>query len=187
LAGDNPRFIRHLRAGRKSAFNELVLGFKDRVFNTAYRFLGDWQEANDVAREVFLSVNKNLRSFRAKSLLSAWVYRNTVNICKNRLKSRELLKKGAGAALADAQGAQNLRFRDMPHRLFEKKELELSVQAAIMALTEECKEIVLLRDIEGLSYGQIGEILGIEESAVKSRLSRARFALKDSLSGVIDA
>ena len=184
MSADNPRFIRHLRAGRKSAFNELVLGFKDRVFNTAYRFLGDWQEANDLAREVFLSANRNIRSFRPESNLSSWIYRNTLNSCKDRLKLRESLKKITGV---EFEGAQNLRFRDMPHRLFGKKEMELSVQAAIMALPEECKEVVLLRDIEGLSCGQIAEILGIENDTVKLRLSRARSALKDSLGGVIDA
>ena len=187
MAADDPRFIRHLRAGRKRAFNELVLGFKDRVFNTAYRFLGDWQEANDLAQDVFISVNKNIRSFRAQSSLSTWIYRITVNMCKNRFKSGEFSRKRSTVGLDDAQGAQNLRSRDMPHRLFEKKELELSVQAAIIALPEEWKEIVLLRDIEGLPYCQIAEILGIEEGTVKSRLSRARLALKDRLEGVINA
>jgi len=185
LAADNPRFIRHLSAGRKSAFNELVYVFKDRVFNTAYRFLGDWQEANSVARELFLSANGNTKSFKDESRLSAWIYRKTLNICKDKLKGRESLKNGAG--FEGARGAQNSRFRDMPHRLFGKKELELSVQAALMVLPAECREIVLLRDIEGLSYGQIAEILGVEGGAVKSKLSEARFALKGSLAGLIDA
>ena len=184
MSADNPRFIRHLRSGRKSAFNEFVLGFKDRVFNTAYRFLGDWKEANNLAREIFLSACRNTKDLRAGSSLSSWIYRITLNSCNDRLKSIEPSPKVTGAGF---ESAQNLRFRAMPHRLFGKKEIELSVQAAIMALPVECKEVVLLRDIEGLSCGQTAEILGIDKGTVLLRLSRARFALKDSLAGVIDA
>ena len=180
------RFIRHLRAGRGKAFNELVLGYKDRVFNLSYRFHGDWQEANELAREVFISLNKNIRSFRVQSGLSTRIYKITLDMCKSRLANLRSEKNKITAGAEEVPGTVNLRVLNAPNRLLEKKELEMSVQAAINALPEERKEVLLLRDIEGLSYREISEILAIEEKTLKLRLNKARQVLRDGLAGVID-
>ncbi len=184
--------IKAFQAGDPAVFDELVHRHKDSVFNLCYRFLGDHQEANDSAQEIFIKVYRSLKKFRFKSSFSTWLYRIAVNTCKNRIKSLEYrLKKrtkrldnhemGTGSNLSDELVDES----QSPMLELEKKERSRIVQQAISTLSETKRSVILLRDIEGLTYDEIADVTGLNLGTVKSKLARARADLRNRLRGVI--
>ncbi|MFH1825209.1 MAG: sigma-70 family RNA polymerase sigma factor [Candidatus Firestonebacteria bacterium] len=176
--------VNQLKGGKTTAFNQIVLKYKDKVFNTAYRFLGNYQDANDLTQECFVSVHNGIKNFRGESSLSTWIYRIAVNACKNKLKSLERRKDFKTLSLKEK--ILDIKDNNSPVELFERKELENKVQNAIDSLPEDWKETVILRDIEGLTYEEIAKILGCEVGTIKSRIHRARMSLRDKLKEVVN-
>jgi RNA polymerase sigma-70 factor (ECF subfamily) len=178
--------LRRLRDRDERAFRELVEAHRDRVFNITYRMLGSRDEAEDVAQEVFISVFKTIDTFREESKFSTWLYRVTVNHCKNRIKylarrhdrDRDELDEAAHAS----NGSDGAPLRHVqPDRALEGAQLEALLQEAIARLDEDQRAVVVLRDIEDLSIEEICEITGLPDGTVKSRLHRARLALRKRL------
>ena len=182
--------IRAFQAGDRAAFNTLVVMYKNVVFHMCFRMLGDYQEADDTAQEVFVRVFTSIKKFRFESAFSTWLYRITVNMCKNRLSSSEYRHKDKMVRIHNPSEKGNA-FIDIedksqsPHGALEKKERSLIIHKAIQKLPEEQKIVVVLRDIQGLSYEEIASITGLKSGTVKSRLARARLALRQQLKGVI--
>jgi RNA polymerase sigma-70 factor, ECF subfamily len=182
------RLVRKLRERDEKAFRELLEQHGDRVYNLTYRMLGDRQEAEDVAQEVFITVFKSIDSFRGDSKLSTWLYRVTANHCKNRIKylarrhdrSKAEYDDGIDSNTAGAAYTAPTPSRK-PDEQMQGMELELQLEAAIATLDEEHRLLVVLRDIEELSYDEICQITGLPEGTVKSRLHRARLALRKKL------
>jgi RNA polymerase sigma-70 factor, ECF subfamily len=183
-------------ADNRTAFNRLVLKYKDMVFNLCFRLLGDYDEANDCAQDIFIKVFNNLKSFKFKSGFSTWLYRISVNTCKNNLSSLTSRMKKKMMSLdnpGNAQESSNISnykidVRDNlnnPAELYDKKEREMIIQNAVNSLKGKEKLLVVLRDIEDKSYEEIVEITGLNIGTVKSGLSRARQELRDKLRGVI--
>lgn len=178
--------LRRLRDRDERAFRELVDAHRDRVFNITYRMLGNRAEAEDVAQEVFIAVFKTIDAFREESKFSTWLYRVTVNHCKNRIKylarrherDRDELDEASpsanNAALGPTKGVR-------PDRALEGAQMEVLLQEAIASLDEEHRAVVILRDVEELSIEEICDITGLPDGTVKSRLHRARAALRKKL------
>jgi RNA polymerase sigma-70 factor, ECF subfamily len=184
--------IKAVQAGDMAAFDKLVQKHKDRLFNLVYWFLGDYQEANDCAQETFIKVLKSIEKFRFESAFSTWLYRIAVNTCKNRIKSSAYRWKKRTISLETFNGSKNGNpFPDIangsptPVLALEKKERMMRIQKAINSLPEEQNRVVVLRDIQGHSYQEISDITGLNPGTVKSRLARARLALKNQLKGRI--
>jgi len=184
--------IKAFQAGESGVFDKLVLRHKDKVFNLCYRFLGDHQEANDSAQEIFIKVYQSLKKFRYKSSFSTWLYRITINTCKNRIKSMEYRFKKRMKRLdiqeMPTHGNPSNEWVDesqSPMAALEKKERSRIIQEAINSLPETKRTMILLRDIEGLTYDEIAEVAGLNLGTVKSKLARARADLRDKLRGVI--
>jgi len=176
--------LKGLKAGKEHYFNQLVLKYKDKIYNTAYRFLADYQEAQDITQECFVSVHKNIRKFREESSLSTWIFTITVNLCRNKLKSAE--HKRQERTLSIIEKALDVKDeRGNPAAFVEKKEFEARIQSELEKLSSDMKEVVVLRDIEQLSYEEISKILSVDLGTVKSRLHRARLELRDALKGVL--
>jgi RNA polymerase sigma-70 factor (ECF subfamily) len=182
------RLVRRLKDRDEQAFREMVEEYGDRVFSLTYRMLGSREEAEDLAQEVFITIFKSIESFRGDSKFSTWLYRVTANHCKNRIKylSRrhdrdraELTERvesgGGGAALAAPRPAPR------PDVQLEGAQLEQILQHAIAELDEEQRILVILRDVEDLSYEEICAITELPDGTVKSRLHRARMALRKKL------
>jgi RNA polymerase sigma-70 factor (ECF subfamily) len=180
------KFIERLAKRDERAFNELVELYEMRVFRLLVRMLGRRDEAEDMAQEVFVQIFKAIGTFRGDSKLSTWIYRVSVNLCKNRMKylSRrhasgedELEPVAEHAPLDEAKG---VTFGDVaqPDRLVEGYELERVVQICIAELEPDFREVLVLRDVEDLSYEELCEITGLPDGTVKSRLHRARAMLK---------
>lgn len=181
------RLIRRLRDRDERAFRELVETYGDRVFNLTYRMLGNREEAEDLAQEVFITVFKSIDSFRGDAKLSTWLYRIAANHCKNRIKylarrhDRSQAEFDERIAQDGAAGAAVPVAAPRPDRQLEGVELEALVQKAIAELDEEHRILVVLRDVEDLSYEEIAAIAEVPEGTVKSRLHRARLALRKKI------
>ena len=188
---EDAELISTFMAGDKTAFDDLVIRHKDRIFNLCYRFLGDYQDANDTAQDVFINAYKALKRFRAESSFSTWIYRIAINTCKNRIKSREFRNRKQTKSLDNPRTADNNPSAEIvdeslsPMAKLEKKERSMLIQKAIDSLPKGKKVMVVLRDIEGLPYDEIARITGFSLGTVKSRIARARSDLREKLMGVI--
>ncbi len=189
---EDAALVRAIQAGDMAAFDKLVLKHKDKLFNIVYWFLGDYQEANDCAQETFIKVFKSLKNFRFESAFSTWLYRIAINTCKNRLKSSAYMLKKKTVPLENPKssrdGNPSSEIQDdspSPVIELEKKERLMLIQKAINSLPEEQNKVVVLRDIQGLSYEEIADITGLNLGTVKSRLARGRLELRNKLKGRI--
>jgi RNA polymerase sigma-70 factor, ECF subfamily len=181
------RLVRRLKDRDEKAFREMVDEYRDRVFSLTYRMLGSRAEAEDLAQEVFITIFKSIDSFRGDSKLSTWLYRVTANHCKNRIKYlarrhdrdrtelTERVEAGGGASLAVPRAAPR------PDAQLEGAQMEQILQQAIAELDEDQRILVILRDVEDLSYEEICAITELPDGTVKSRLHRARMALRKKL------
>jgi RNA polymerase sigma-70 factor, ECF subfamily len=183
------RFIERLRSHDERAFNELVEAYGDRVYRLLYRMLGRREEAEDLAQEVFVQVFKAVATFRGDARLGTWIYRIAVNLCKNR--SKYLARRHAGrqdeldaaaerSPLGEAQGITSGESAQ-PDQLVEGFQLESIVKQCIARIEPDFREVLVLRDVEDLTYEEIQEITGLPEGTVKSRLHRARAMLREAL------
>lgn len=178
------------RRGDPAAFARLVALHESMVFNLAARLLGDGEEARDVAQEVFLQVYRTLGRFEGRSSLKTWIYRIVVNQCHNRRRfwhrrgrdREEALDEGLAAPDRFGGGA----WRASPYQQAVAGERARRVQRALLGLRFDQRTVLVLREIEGLSCEEVAGALGIPEGTVKSRLSRAREALRGKLLGVIE-
>jgi RNA polymerase sigma-70 factor, ECF subfamily len=180
--------LSRLRERDEAAFRELIAEHRERVFNVTVRMLGNRAEAEDVAQEVFISVFKTIDTFREDAKLSTWLYRVAVNHCKNRIKYLarrhqrdhdeldETQQDGGGDGVMSAPSTPR-----RPDRQLEGAQIDRIMQEAIAELEEDHRVLVVLRDIEDLSIEEICEITGLPDGTVKSRLHRARLALRKKI------
>lgn len=174
-------FLRRLRHGDERAFGELVQKHQDRVFDLVYRMIGDREEALDLSQEVFVAIHAAVPRFRGESRLSTWIFRVAKNHCLNRLKYLSRRERGRSTEISDVPEAVLERNApsQRPDEAVSVAETRTMVQKAIAQLDEEHRLLVVLRDVEGLSYHEIATITEQPEGTVKSRLHRARAALAE--------
>jgi RNA polymerase sigma-70 factor (ECF subfamily) len=185
-AGEDVRLIEEFLAGENSSFDRLVLKYKDRVLNICYRMLGDYDEAVDMSQETFIKVYRSIAKFRFDAAFSTWLYRVAVNNCKNKLSSlryrlnRRMVRLD-GNPERGQEGRKVRAVTGSPETELVRKENELMIQKAIDALPEDQKTVVVLRDIQRLSYEEIIEITGFNSGTMRSKLARAREKLRKEL------
>jgi RNA polymerase sigma-70 factor, ECF subfamily len=176
-AGDDAQLVDRLRRGEPRAFEELVIAHQHRVFSVALRMLGSRAEAEEAAQEVFLRAHRGIADFRGDAKLSTWLYAIASRLCLNRLASgeRRLLREGEETLARIPSGHAS------PADALERSERDAALHRAIAELSDERRLVVVLRDLEGLSYEQIAAALDLELGTVRSRLHRARLDLKEKL------
>lgn len=167
-----------LKNGSINSFELLVSEHTEHMYRIAYRVFGNPHDASDMTQESLIKAYKSLENFKFDSKFSTWLYRITMNTCIDEYRRRN---KRSGDVSIDSVFEENLGASNSPHDILEKNETVLMVREAISLLSEEHKRVVILRDIEGMSYAQIAEIEGISEGTVKSRISRARGELRKIL------
>ncbi len=186
------RLVRRLRRGDQRAFATIVRTYQQRVFNIVFRFLGNREEAEDVAQDVFVTVYQNAQNFRGDSKFSTWLYRVTVNHCKNRLKYLKRRGRHMGRPLdevaehlmAQGSGETQPAFHaaiPRPDELAQGRQLEALILREMGKMDEDHRLLVVLRDIQGMSYQEMADVTGLNVGTIKSRLHRARLALKEAL------
>jgi RNA polymerase sigma-70 factor (ECF subfamily) len=189
---DDQSLVRIFQADREDAFDSLLLRYKDRVFNICYRFLGDYQESDDTAQEIWVKVYRFLKGFRLEARFSTWLFRITINACKNKLSSAQYRDNKKIISLSNSQDSDtDIPFKEMkdnshsPLKEIERKEKLRLIQKAIDSLSQDHKTVIILRDIEGMSYDEIVQITGDKPGTVKSRLARARLELRKKLIDIL--
>ena len=176
--------IRRVCAGDTDAFEALVTAYQKQVYNLALRTVGNEEDAADMTQEAFLRAYRSLGSFRGDSKFFVWLYRLTTNICIDFLRSRGRRPTVSLTAADEDEEPQELDVADDrfdPVQSLERAELRRAVQRGLASLPEDYRRILMLRELSGLSYAEIGQVLRLEEGTVKSRLFRARKKLCDFL------
>jgi RNA polymerase sigma-70 factor (ECF subfamily) len=183
-------FIGLLKQHDERAFEHFIRKYQNMVFSLALRFLGNYQDAEDITQEIFITVFKQIESFRGESSMSTWLYRITVNHCKNRVKylaRRRVYKERDTSERVQLQNRSSgfmASKPDEPDQVLEAKEAETRIMQVMAELEEDHKTILLLRELENLSYAEIAEIMQLEEGTVKSKLHRARSAFYAKLKAI---
>jgi len=186
LNAEEALFVLRLQANEDAAYDELVRTYHGSIFHVAYRMLGDSAEASDVVQEIFLKVFKNISGFKGEAALKTWIFRIAFSEILNRLRWWKRRYRFSTVSLDDDQngngnGHHISDARPTPEQVLQSKEQEAAIQQALSKLSSDHRSIIVLRDIEGFSYNEIADVLGISIGTVKSRLARARSDLKKSL------
>jgi RNA polymerase sigma-70 factor (ECF subfamily) len=174
---DERVLVSRLKRGDTAAFETLVRAHQDRVYDFCVRMLGEREEAFDLTQEIFLSVHQHLDRFRADAKLSTWLFRIAKNHCLNRLKYLKRRGRGRSEEYAEANElsiTQSVGGPVRPDEVLVAQRDRAWVHRAIAELEEDQRVLVVLRDVEGLSYEEIMDVTELAEGTVKSRLHRAR-------------
>ena len=176
--------VQRIQSGDSDAFAVMMDLYQKQVYHLALRTVGNPEDAADMTQEAFLRAYRAIGSFRGDSKLSVWLYRLTQNVCIDFLRSRGRRPAVSLTVENEADEVQELDVADDrfdPEEQYQRKALRDAVRRGLDALPEEYRAILVLREINGLSYAEIGEQLQLEEGTVKSRLFRARKKLCEFL------
>jgi RNA polymerase sigma-70 factor (ECF subfamily) len=176
--------VKRVQEGDKKAFDVLVRKYQHKIANLISRYVRDPGEVQDVTQEAFLKAYRALPKFRGDSAFYTWLYRIAVNTAKNYLVARDRRPPEGDIDVADAvhyEGAGALRENGTPERLALRDEIEKTVFEAIEKLPEDLRTAITLREMEGLSYEEIAQVMGCPVGTVRSRIFRAREAIEQRL------
>lgn len=179
-----PELVARAKTGDQEAFEQLVLENQNRVYSLALRMLGDPEDAQDAAQEAFFHAWRALPAFKGESSFSTWVYRLASNACIDHLRRRKRRRELEAASLSGEDGERDWEPADHqadPALQTEQRMAQEAVEDALRALPPHQREILVLRELSGLSYQEIGQALELDLGTVKSRIARARLALKKIL------
>ncbi len=178
------RLVEQAKKGDLAAFNQLVLKYQGQAYNIAYRLLGDADAAADATQDAFLKAYQRLHQHRGGSFRS-WLLRIVTNTCYDALRKRTRYPTQALEPASEDEDPDHLpRWQsdeETPEEAVLRQEINEAVQRGLRTLSPEHRTVIVLSDIEGLSYEEIAEVLNIPVGTVKSRLSRARARLRDYL------
>lgn len=175
------RFLESLREGDAAAFDQLVATYANGIYALLHRLVDDAEEARDLTQETFLQAFRAIATFRGEASLRTWLYRIAVNQARNRRRWWRRRRRDETVSL-DAPGESGIPVAaGDPEQTALQREREQALHAALHALAEPFREVVVLRDIEGLSYEEIAATLEISLGTVKSRLARGRAELRRRL------
>ena len=185
-------FVSLCKKGDTDAFEVLVKKHQKRMLNIAYRMTGNYEEACDIVQDAFVSAYKSIKSFRGKAKFSTWLCTIVMNLSKNRLKQLKAKLHHEKYSIDNPLPMNQSRGHGEPasgepsalERL-EQRDIQQKVHECIGSLDEEFREVLVLRDMRGFSYDEIADMLKVPEGTVKSRLFRAREAVKDCLKKVM--
>lgn len=182
---DESELVSELQAGSETAFDWVVTHYHGPVYNLILGMLGDTADAADAAQEVFLKAFKGIRNFRQGSSLKTWLYRIAIReALNNRRWFKRHLQKNVSIDAEPEEGAAQIEIEDLAGTPFDQlaaHEIQLAVQSALQQVPDVFRSAVILRDLEGLSYEEVAEVLDCSVGTVKSRILRGRRALKEIL------
>ena len=176
--------VSRARAGDTAAFEQLMLDSQDRVYTLCLRMTGNREDALDLAQETFFNAWRGLSSFQGNSSFSTWVYRLASNACIDFLRKRKRRQKGESPHSLDDEEAplpEPADPRGSPEEELERRELRRAVERGLQALPDHHRQVLVMRELSGMSYQEIGAVLDLDLGTVKSRIARARLALKKFL------
>lgn len=178
------RLIKRVLKGDTEAFSALVTEYQSPVYNLALRMLGNREDAEDIAQESFIKAYNSLSSFKGTASFQSWLLRIVTNTCLDELRKSKNRRTVSLSVENEDEQTEELDIADTslsPDALLDRKLTAESVQRGIKELSPEFRAVLLLREINGLSYDEIGKTLGLEAGTVKSRIARARKKLCEFL------
>ncbi len=170
--------ISQASSGNTDAFESIVRRFERRVLTTALRLLGNLEDAQDAAQEVFLKTHRHLGRFDQERKFEPWLYRVTVNVCRDtwrRQTTGTAMRLEMPEQIADSQAMGN------PHRRLRAEEEKQLLYRALATLPDKERSAIVLRDVEGFSTAEVADILGSSEVTVRSQVSKARVKIKKAI------
>lgn len=181
---DDRQLVKKSKLGDLDAFEELVRRYENKVYSIAYRFMGNHADACDIAQEAFIRLYQALPRYREEAGLTTWMYHITANACRDELRKKQR------AMVVSINNYVNEPFEETsassestnPEDELEKLELQEQVQLCLNKLSDEHRIILILREMQNLSYEEIARVLNCSMGTVKSRLNRARQAFREKLS-----
>ena len=177
--------VQRAKQGDEESFAALVEQNQGRIYNLALRMTGNPDDALELSQEAFLNAWKGLGKFQGDSSFATWLYRLTSNVCIDFLRrEKRRSARSMTISLDDEEEARQAELPDerfSPHVEAERRERQETLRAGLSTLSAEHRRVLILRELEGLSYGEIAQVLGLEEGTVKSRIARARLALRNYL------
>jgi RNA polymerase sigma-70 factor (ECF subfamily) len=191
---DDKVLVEKSKNGDSVAIERLIVRYQDRIFNVIYKICGNYDDAAELTQETFVKFIEKVKSFRGQSAFYTWLFRIAVNLTLNYCRrqvtiSTRSLDEAVGPNREDARmSLRNFLVDESgcdPVSLVSSSEMIDLLRQAMLELSEDHRAVVILRDIEQMSYDQISEVLGLEVGTVKSRLSRARSNLREILSTVL--
>lgn len=187
LSTQENELIKKCQQGDVEAFEKLISSYQKKVFTIAYRYMGTKEEAEDLAQEAFIKVFRSIKTFRGEASFSTWLFHIVSNVCRDALrKNSRKMVESLDCAVTTEKGEMQREVPDWslsPEPIFENKELAQFIQSLIDQLTPEYKTVIIMREIQDMSYEEIAAELNCSLGTVKSRLSRARKALRDKIEG----
>ena len=182
--------VERVQAGDKRAFDVLVSKYQRRLMRLVSRLVHDPAEAEDVVQETFIKAYRALRYFRGDAAFYTWLYRIGINTAKNHLLAqgrRAATSSDAGAEQAESfEDGNKLRDNNTPESVLASKQIAATVNAAMDMLPIELRTAIVLREIEGLSYEEIAQIMACPIGTVRSRIFRAREVIAEKLKPLLD-
>ena len=187
---DDHTLVQRARSGDERAFRMLVERYQKKVYAVAFGMVKDREEAMDVVQEALVKVHRSLESFKSDATFYTWLYRITVNVCIDSIRRRGALRSDSvefderiGHDLAEANlGAVSTQLESNPERAVLRRELGEKIQEALGQIPEKHRAILLLRELDGLSYEELAQVLDIPKGTVMSRLFHARAKVQRLLS-----
>lgn len=179
--------VAELRAGSEEAFAYLLAVYQNPVFNLVAHIVESGTDAADVLQDVFVKVFKGIKHFHGESSLKTWIYRIAIHEASNHRRSwlrcqlREVFSLDENGAVTEMVLAGSPAQPETPYQALEQAERQRLVQRALASLAQPYRTVVVLREMEGLAYEEISQVLGISEGTVKSRLKRGRELLRRKL------
>lgn len=171
MGRSDEELVEACQAGEASAFDVLVGRWEDRIRGAAYRVLGSEEEARDVAQEAFLKAYRGLAGFKREARFSSWLYQIALNLCRDRLRRRRT-RPNVSLDELEASGPVLVETRPGAHELLLRDDLASIVRRAVITLPDEQRDVVILKEYEGLTFLEIAQALDVPVSTVKTRLYR---------------
>lgn len=190
---DDEILLKKCRNGDSSAMEMLILKYQNRIFNAIYRICGNFEDAAELTQDTFVKVIENIDKFEERSGFYTWAFRIATNLTLNYChRASKLAFVSLDSELDESHVQSKVRLKELlkagdasnPMVAAQDKEISRMVQLGLMKLDDSHRAVIVLRDIEGMNYNQIADVLGIELGTVKSRISRARGSLKEILEAI---
>ncbi len=175
---EQPEWLSAAKQNNKRAWEKLVKENESLVYHIAYRMMQNEEEAKDVSQEIFIKVYRNLQKFDEKSTFSTWIYRIAVNTCIDALRKKKGKEVVSWEEQTQHQKENVTDTTETPEEVYLQKEKQLQIIDMIQNLSPEHKAVLLMRDMEDMTYGEIAECLSVSLGTVKSRIARAREQFK---------
>ncbi len=178
---DDLHYINKFKEGDRAAFEKLVLKYQDKIYNLCRHILGNAQDAEDAAQDAFIKAYQNLDSFKPDASFYTWLYRIAVYTCLDYKKRPffESIFKSSPESEGDEFIREPVSDEPSPEKMYESKQLGQVLRKSLVTLSPKLRTVIILKEIEGLPYEEIGEILDVSIGTVKSRISRAREELRE--------